>query len=191
MLKLLHREQELDGVEMHGCDVSDIAIDTVRRTIPGVYALPCDAMPPSRYAEGLFGLVFAFSVFSHLREDAHLAWAAEFARMLRPGGYAVITVQGESYLRMCDEYRSGARPIEHLWHQKLANAFHDADTLERYKHGDFLFSDSRPDGLDESYGEAVVPRTYIESYWGRLGFEIVNWDETHGQNWCVLRLQSQ
>lgn len=187
MLKLLRFKGELEDVEMHGCDVGPAALETVRRTIPGVFTSLCEPWPTTRYADNTFGLVFAFSVFSHLNEDAHRRWGQEFGRILRPSGFAVITLQGAAFLKMCGEYGSGQRPKTHPWHEKLAASFQEPGVMDRFNSGEFLFSESRPEGFDPSYGEAVVPRGYVQSYWSSVGFELVDWDETYGQNFCVLR----
>jgi hypothetical protein len=189
MLKLLRKMPEFAETELHGCDVSPDALEAVRRTSPRVWVTPCDPFPPSRYASSCFGRVLAFSVFSHLAESAHLAWAAEFARIVHPGGHAVITVQGDKYLDLCEDYRSGAKPITHPWHQDLANSFAEPDARARFDAGEFLFKERRlhPDGAAPTYGEAVVPRSYIEARWGDAGFDLIDWNDRWGQNWCVLR----
>jgi SAM-dependent methyltransferase len=188
MLRLLRRVPELEAVEMHGCDPQEEILETVRRTVPGVWVTPSRAYPPSLYNSGAFDCIYAFSVFSHLAEDCHMAWAEEFARILKPGGSVCLTTQGLKFLGNCRDYREGKTPITHPWHQELAKSFAEPDSESRYLAGDFLFSGTQPD--NPSYGEAVVPKSYFESRWGGFGFELVDWDETYGQNWCVLRRSS-
>jgi SAM-dependent methyltransferase len=54
--------------------------------------------PPLDYAEATFDFVYALSVFTHLPEELQLPWINELARVLRPGGYLLITTHGEHYL---------------------------------------------------------------------------------------------
>jgi len=54
--------------------------------------------PPLAYAAASFDLVYAFSIFTHLPEAYQLDWMNELRRVLRPGGYLVLTVHGPSYL---------------------------------------------------------------------------------------------
>jgi hypothetical protein len=54
-----------------------------------------DLMPPLIYRNGLFNLVYSFSVFSHLRHDVEEAWLAELARVGAPGCVYLLTVHGE------------------------------------------------------------------------------------------------
>ena len=184
MLKLLRHKSELAKVELYGCDINRNALETVRRTIPGVYLSPCGASPPSMYRDGSFGLVFAFSVFSHLREDKHLAWAEELARITEDGGHVIMTVEGANYLQMRDDLRSGKLPSTHSWHADIA-----ATDFERslFEAGQFQFSPTIAAQLDPSYGEAVVPRSYVERTWTAFGLSVTDWNTEHGQDWVVLR----
>jgi hypothetical protein len=43
-------------------------------------------------------MVYALSVFTHLSEPLQFHWIGELARVLKPGGYLVVTTHGESYL---------------------------------------------------------------------------------------------
>ena len=56
--------------------------------------------PPLRYEESAFGLVYAFSVFTHLTEESQRAWMREGVRVLQPGGYLLISTLGEHYLSL-------------------------------------------------------------------------------------------
>lgn len=183
MLRLLARK--MPDIELHGCDTQARALESIRRSLANVYLTPCGAMPPSRYGAETFDLIYAFSVYSHLSPEAHNAWAQEFARLLVPGGYAVITTQGLKFLQMCKEFRDGTKPITHQWHQSLAVSFAEPDCGDRYLAGEFLYSATSP--ANPSYGEAMVPRQYFERHWGDLGLELIDWNEETGQNWGVLR----
>jgi SAM-dependent methyltransferase len=187
MLRLLRRLPALKNVELHGCDVNIYNLDNVRRSVPFTWLAPCDFFPPTRYNAGTFDLIYAYSVFSHLSEDSHLAWAADYARMLKPGGFVCLTTQGLKLLDMCKAYRDGSKPITHIWHEYLARSFAEPDCADRFNRGEFLYSATSPD--NPTYGEAMVPRQYFEKTWGALGFEMLDWDETYGQNRTVMRLR--
>lgn len=187
MLRLLRRLPALKNVELHACDINIYNLDNVRRTVPFTWLTPSDVFPPTRYHSETFDLIYAYSVFSHLSEDSHRAWAQEFRRVMRPGGYVCLTTQGLKLLQMCRDYRDGSKPITHIWHEFLAKSFTEPDCEQRYLNGEFLYSATMP--KTPTYGEAMVPRSYFEKYWGELGFEMLNWDETYGQNRTVLRLR--
>jgi SAM-dependent methyltransferase len=52
-------------------------------------------LPPLPFDKESFGLVYAYSVFTHLPSDAQEAWRDELCRVLRPGGYLWVTVHSE------------------------------------------------------------------------------------------------
>jgi SAM-dependent methyltransferase len=54
--------------------------------------------PPLPFADESFGFVYAFSVFTHLSEELQVAWIDESRRVLRPGGYLLISTLGEYYV---------------------------------------------------------------------------------------------
>lgn len=184
MLRLLRRHPGLTGVEMHGCDLSLEALDMNRRTLPNVWFTPTTKFPPSAYREGMFDVVYAYSVFSHLSPKSHDAWAAEFARVLRSGGRAIVTTQPSSFFQLCQDFRFGKHPISSKWHERLAQSFTDQDCEERYNRGEFLYQAGIGD--PETYGEAVVPEQYFREAWGKVGFELIDWNTTGQQNWAVL-----
>jgi hypothetical protein len=67
--------------------------------------------PPTEYAPETFGLLYAFSIFTHLSLPTQREWLGEFSRILRPGGFAVISVHGDADAQTLpqndlDEYRS-------------------------------------------------------------------------------------
>ncbi len=50
--------------------------------------------PPTAWPDGVFGLVYAISVFTHLPEEMELRWITELARITRPGGVLLLTTHG-------------------------------------------------------------------------------------------------
>ena len=53
--------------------------------------------PPLPLSDGALDLVYAHSVLTHLTEPTARAWLAEVARVLRPGGLALMTFHDEAY----------------------------------------------------------------------------------------------
>jgi SAM-dependent methyltransferase len=50
--------------------------------------------PPLPFAESTFGLAYAFSVFTHLPAELQRPWLRELVRVLRPGGYLLLSLHG-------------------------------------------------------------------------------------------------
>jgi SAM-dependent methyltransferase len=141
--------------------------------------------PPTRFADNTFDVVYAYSVFSHLSEKAHLAWLEEFKRILRPGGILMATTWGKDFIRYIDGLRRIKDPkdvpayLNHIkdkpaeW-QEYVSSFGDIDqTLAAYDGGAFCFSGNgyeKKEGaaLDNTfYGEACIPRQYALKQWSR------------------------
>ncbi len=123
------------------------------------------AYGPANFVQNSFDLIYSYSVFSHLAEPAHLAWIHEFARLLRPGGILVITTQGRHFIERVKGLIG--KPKEQLgpWERSLVTGFVDPNaSLAAYDRGNFVYAasgggDHRPAAF---YGEALVPRQYME-----------------------------
>lgn len=70
----------------------------------------CGDDPPLPYADGAFAGLYSFSVLTHIPPGRHRAWYAELARVLRPGGRAHVTVQGDAPI--VDDAGKGYHPAE-------------------------------------------------------------------------------
>ena len=78
---------------VRGYDYNPAAVRWCAANLEGAYARN-GLMPPLPQGAGTLDAVLAVSVLTHLSEAAHAAWAAEVARVLRPGGVAILTVHG-------------------------------------------------------------------------------------------------
>lgn len=190
MLRLLRRHEQLKGVEMFGVDISLPALDVVRRTLPGVWLSPVDIFPPSMLRDSSIDVIYAYSVFSHISEPSHVAWAKEFARLMRPGGTVCLTTQGMKCIRMCQDLRSGRQPVNTPWLERLAASFDDPKVDEKYAGGQFLYSAQGGHGDPNVYGQAAVPPKYFERVWGDLGFTMVDWNDDELQSRTVMRFRA-
>jgi SAM-dependent methyltransferase len=77
-----------------GIDVDPTNIAWLQNNVPAIPALVVPWTPPTNLPSNFFDILFAFSVFSHIREQGMDAWLAEVERVLKPGGVAVITTLG-------------------------------------------------------------------------------------------------
>jgi SAM-dependent methyltransferase len=161
--------KDIPGDVLWGVDMWDEQVAWARKTNPWPTFLCIDRMPPSELPSHYFDVVFAYSVFSHLAEDVHLAWLDEFARILVPGGIVILTTWGADH-------------IEHLEHVKLGRcetfeATHD-DLYRQAIHRDFdreMFKSDYKVGRfchlsidfphNRGYGETLIPKAYVERQW--------------------------
>jgi SAM-dependent methyltransferase len=84
----------MPGLELHGCDAEPALVEWCAEHLGFMQARLNGPEPPLPYAGGSFGLVYAISVLTHLTESLGAAWLRELVRVLRPGGYLLITTHG-------------------------------------------------------------------------------------------------
>jgi SAM-dependent methyltransferase len=94
--RVLRRWQGLDA-RICGSDLSRPAIDWCRTHLPFVEVGVNGLDPPLAYDTASFDLVYAFSVLTHLPVEMQFAWRDELSRVLRPGGYLVLSLHGDAY----------------------------------------------------------------------------------------------
>ena len=86
------------GIEACGTDLNPDMVAWVEANLPFARARVNGLEPPLPHEDEAFDLVYSISVFTHLPETIGAAWMAELRRVLRPGGLALITVNGRSCL---------------------------------------------------------------------------------------------
>lgn len=153
-----------------GVDVDSTFIETCRKTFPYCRFDTVPAFPPTALPAATFDLIIAYSVFSHLSEEAATAWIKEFARVLKPGGMIAVTTQGRSFLDYCASLRKSER-FDHPWHKHLARSFVDLPACKAaYDQGKFLFSPTGSGEIRPStfYGEALIPPDFVEKHWATI-----------------------
>ncbi len=87
---------------LFGCDVNRRAVSWIRRHLPRVRAEVTGLDPPLPWADATFDLAYAFSVFTHLPRPLQERWRDELRRVIRPGGWLLLSVHGAAYLDRLD-----------------------------------------------------------------------------------------
>jgi SAM-dependent methyltransferase len=114
----------------------------------------CETFPPTDFEAESFDFIYAFSVFSHLSEEAHRRWINEFERLLRPAGVLILTTFQREFLAGCSDGSSYSGD--------------EAISLEQwfaaYDRGDFCFRRLR--GVPSPhFGDAYIPESYVREHW--------------------------
>lgn len=88
----------LSRVRVHGTDYNARLVGWCKANLPFSRFALNQLGPPLRYADSTFDLAYAFSVFTHLPEDLQRAWMNEFRRILKPGGFLILSTMPEASL---------------------------------------------------------------------------------------------
>lgn len=78
-----------------GCDIDADNVNWCRGHLPGTYAAS-RLDPPLPYGQGMFDLAYGVSVFTHLRRPWEERWLRELHRVLKPGGWLLVTLHGQT-----------------------------------------------------------------------------------------------
>lgn len=92
----LARWAPVDGARLTGIDIEPRLVRWCRDNLAGSWAT-VSLGAPLPAAPGAFDLVYACSVITHLRQDTARVWLAEIARVLEPGGRALVTFHDERH----------------------------------------------------------------------------------------------
>ncbi|BAV64963.1 class I SAM-dependent methyltransferase [Sphingobium cloacae] len=96
-----------------GTDYNPATIDWCRDHLPDIEFALNGLAPPLPFPDNSFDATYNFSVFTHLSEEMHEAWARELYRVLKPGGMMIATTHGDHYRYLltrrdeADAYDSG------------------------------------------------------------------------------------
>jgi len=82
------------GLSVWGTDINAEQVAWCRANLPFARVDVNGPRPPLAASEGTFGLAYAFSVFTHLPAELQGPWVRELVRVLRPGGYLLVSLHG-------------------------------------------------------------------------------------------------
>ena len=80
--------------KLHGTDINPDLVAWCAANLLGQYRIN-RLKPPMPFADGEFDLLYAMSVLTHLKLETAEAWLDDFARVLRPGGLAIVSFHDE------------------------------------------------------------------------------------------------
>jgi SAM-dependent methyltransferase len=129
--RVIRHFQHLKGIKLYGSDINPAFIEWCKANLPFAEFELNEARPPLIYNSGIFDLVYAFSVFTHLPEPFQTLWFQELSRVMIPGGYLVMTTHGEAY-------------AQHILSQ---------DDREKFQSGQLIVYNEQEVGKPLSYGQ--------------------------------------
>jgi SAM-dependent methyltransferase len=183
------REFEPSG--LWGCDISEQALEVASGTNRWATFVPTPGRPPTAFPSGMFDLIYANSVFSHLNEQTHLSWLGEFKRILRPGGLLLATTLRRSFIEDAAGWRDSDPGTLKPFQKSAAETFGDTGRwLAAYDAGHFCFGSAGP-GLNSEYGFACIPARYVRERWSEylnvLDYVSGRKARGHGQDLIVAK----
>lgn len=95
--------ERFQTVTFHGVDIDDEAIRWCSKNIRRIAVQTNAPLPPLRYPDDHFDLVYSVSVFTHLSEAMQDQWLEELSRVLKPGGLLIFTVHGDNAAKVLDD----------------------------------------------------------------------------------------
>jgi SAM-dependent methyltransferase len=157
--------KDVEPNKLWGIDHYDKVIDICKQQNKWCNFQLIKPFPPTSFPDNMFDLIFCYSVFSHLSEDAHRKWVEEFKRILKPGGLVIATTWQRDFITRCRDARAEKNPA--FWTTHLPKLFVDTERwLAHYDNGGFCW-ESAPEYGEISYylGEACIPKGYVLNHW--------------------------
>jgi len=92
-----HLPLMLPSAKLHGSDYNPRSVKWCSDHLKDIGFSNNRLMPPLDYPDGMFDMVYAISIFTHLSENAHLLWLDDLVRVLKPGGLLFFTLHGAAF----------------------------------------------------------------------------------------------
>jgi SAM-dependent methyltransferase len=160
--RVLRHWQHVRGPQIHGTDYNPALADWCDAHLPFATIGRNQLDPPLPYADASFDLVYAISVFTHLKESLQHAWMAELRRVLVPGGLLIMTTHGSSLRQMlttdeCAAFDEGALVVryEETSGMNLCSAYHPESFVRNTLASGFAVRELMPSGQRELIGQDV------------------------------------
>jgi SAM-dependent methyltransferase len=95
--RVLRHWPGVSGAALYGTDYNAGLIAWCQAHLPFARVAVNALHPPLAYAAATFDLCYGLSVMTHLPEDLQHAWVDDLTRVLRPGGFLLLTTHGDFY----------------------------------------------------------------------------------------------
>lgn len=146
--RVLRYLKDSPKVELHGTDCNAKAIQWCQQHLPFAKFSVNSLEPPLAYPDGMFNLIYVFSIFTHLTESLQSRWLDELRRVMAPGGYLILTLHGD----------------------KKAETLDPAERRE-YEKGNLVVRE--PNVVGSNYCMVYHPESYVRRVLTR-GFEVID-----------------
>jgi SAM-dependent methyltransferase len=116
--RVMRQRRDVGGPKLYGVDYNPRLVDWCRANLPFAEFAVNTSASPLQFAEGSFDFIYSISVFTHLTEECQQFWMGELTRVLKPGGYLLITVHGMTRLHQLtpeqrEQFEAGRVVVTH------------------------------------------------------------------------------
>jgi len=165
----------------HCCDVNEYSVDYMKRQLPDVDTRLTAFQPPLPYDSDSFDALFSISIWTHLHPGMQVPWLVEMRRILKPGGYALISIAGDYVL-----------PNRKKTYPEWEKYTEEDVRLQGQLYLQYRRLNSHPEnfpGITKSYGTTIHDHEFVRETWGSLfsSLEIRDRAVAGAQDLVVLR----
>ncbi|HKW99733.1 MAG TPA: class I SAM-dependent methyltransferase [Bryobacteraceae bacterium] len=149
--RVIRQWKSFEIKELHGSDYNRELVEWCRKNLPFAKFQSNTLEPHLRYADHQFEFAYALSVLTHTPETLQQPWIDELWRILRPGGYLLITTQGAEFLQKLsvserDRFRQGELVVRYdqAAGTNLCSVYHPEKYVREKLASKFTIAASRP-----------------------------------------------
>lgn len=159
---------------MIGVDVISNFIDICKKDFEGYKFMLIPHRPPIKIEDASIDIITSYSVFSHFSIFQNTRWIREFARIMRPGGFAFLTTYGRGSLGYLKSEKEDKLPVRFQSRKKIILSICSFEEFERLLSlGEMIyFPGSGHDYNPYDYGIAFLSSGFVSRIWGEY-FELV------------------
>ena len=160
------------GPAWHGTDYNPVLIDWCRRNLRFSDFRVNTLSGPLPYDAATFDFIYAFSVFTHLKEPLQFHWINELSRVLKPGGYIYLTTHGQHYVSVLNtderaQFEAGELVVREQQESgsNLCAVFHPPRYMRERVAKDFIVVDFIPCGAkgDSMHDAYLLQKPLLQS----------------------------
>jgi 2-polyprenyl-3-methyl-5-hydroxy-6-metoxy-1,4-benzoquinol methylase len=160
--------KDINASNLYGIDCDEEIIKVCQTSNLNCNFNVNNIFPPTKFEDNYFDIIYSFSVFSHLSENAHINWLLEFKRILKPGGVLIVTTRDRDFIISCARIREIPETDIPFFAKGLASTFlNTSESLMKYDSGKYVYEPIGGGGVLEGsfYGETCIPEKYVETEW--------------------------